>query len=243
MQNLSYYHSWQKRSFDICLSLVLLCVLTPVFCSVVLVLFATSGAPVLFWQERMGHKKQPFKMLKFRTMHVLAEERKKQLEKHNEAPWPMFKMKNDPRFTRFGKHLSRLGLDELPQFFHILTGKMSFVGPRPLPVHEAKKLPKNWNFRYHVRPGILSEWAIAPDRYVSLKRWRELELETLRNGSLISDIKLILRSCLMMMNVLRIKRSFFFNKRQVSLSRSQPRVARQHSPVATRKRASLGSFA
>jgi len=233
VQKLSYFHSWQKRTLDICLSLTLLCILAPIFCGVVLVVLATSGFPVLFWQERLGHQKQPFKMLKFRTMHLDAEERKKKLEKHNEAPWPMFKMQRDPRFTKIGRYLSHVGLDELPQFFHILTGKMSFIGPRPLPTAEAEKLPKNWNFRYDVKPGILSEWALAPDRFKSLNRWRELELATLKKGSLKNDILLIMRSCVFM---LRIDRRFFFKKNQVSVSSSHPRISSQNRSVTARKR-------
>lgn len=205
-----------------------------------MLVLVTTGSPVLFWQERMGHKKKPFQMLKFRTMHPDAEKQKKKLEKHNEAPWPMFKMKHDPRFTRVGRYLSHLGLDELPQFFQILTGKMSFVGPRPLPLSEAMKLPKNWDFRYQVKPGILSEWALAPDRYKSLNRWRELELATLKNGSLKTDLQLILRSIFFM---LRIDRRFFFDKSQVRSSRSGPRVSTQNTSVSSRKRTMLNSFA
>lgn len=240
MQNLSYYHSWQKRTFDVCLSLTLLCLLVPVFCGVILVLIATSGFPVLFWQERTGHQKKSFKMLKFRTMHLDAEDRKTKLAKHNEAPWPMFKMQNDPRFTKVGRHLSRFGLDEIPQFLQILTGKMSFIGPRPLPISESQNLPKNWDFRYKVKPGILSEWALAPDRYASLKRWRELELETLKKGSLVNDFKLIARSFRFMV---RANKTFFFDKSKVRTRRPRPSITTQNSTVGSRKRAALNSFA
>lgn len=214
--------------------------LLPLFCGVVLLLLATSGRPVLFWQERLGHKKKPFKMLKFRTMHLDAEERKKKLLKHNEAPWPMFKMKNDPRFTRVGKFLSRTGLDELPQFFQILTGKMSFIGPRPLPTKEANSLPSSWDFRYNVKPGILSEWAVSPYRYHSLKHWRALELETLKKASLLDDLLLIGRSFHFL---LRANKAFFLDKSKVRVRRSRPRVASQNSAVGTRKRTPLNSFA
>lgn len=200
----------------------------------------TTGSPILFWQKRLGLHKQPFNMLKFRTMHLDAEDRKTKLAHLNEAPWPMFKMRNDPRFTRIGRYLSHLGIDELPQFFHVLTGKMSFIGPRPLPLSEAQQLPRNWNFRYKVKPGILSEWALSPDRYLSLNHWRKLEIETLKKGSLINDIKMILRSCVFMLGV---PRSFFFGKRKVRVRRSRPRVTSQSSSVTGRKRATASSYA
>lgn len=179
-------------------------------------------------------------MLKFRTMHIDAEDRKTKLAHLNEAPWPMFKMRNDPRFTRIGRYLSHLGLDELPQFFHVLTGKMSFIGPRPLPLSEAQQLPRNWNFRYKVKPGILSEWALSPDRYASLNHWRQLEIETLKKGSLLNDMKMILRSIVFMLGV---PRSFLFNKRKVRVRRSRPRVAPQSASVTGRKRATASSYA
>lgn len=223
-----------------CLASILVVILLPVFGAVVVLLLVTSGAPVLFWQERLGHNKKPFRMLKFRTMRADAEHLKQKLIPHNEAPWPMFKMKNDPRFTQVGRFLSRSGLDELPQFFQILTGKMSFVGPRPLPVAEAQNLPRSWGFRYQVKPGILSEWAIAPDRYASLKRWRELELETVKKGSLFNDLRIISRGFFFMVYA---NKTLLTDKPKVRARRPRPSVATQNLPISSRKRAPLGSFA
>lgn len=124
-------------------------------------------------------------------MTVGAEKQKKTLLGQNEAPWPMFKMKDDPRFTLLGKFLSRSGLDELPQLINILRGEMSLVGPRPLPLAEAKKLDKEWEFRYQVKPGVISLWAIDPKRYFSLEKWRKLEENTLRDGSIAKDVLLL----------------------------------------------------
>lgn len=240
MLSSSYHFSWQKRTLDVCLALTFLIFLFPLFCGVVLLVLATSGTPILFWQERLGHNKKPFKMLKFRTMRPGAEQMKEKLIPHNEAPWPMFKMKNDPRFTQVGRFLSRSGLDELPQFFQILTGEMSFVGPRPLPVPEAKNLPRSWAFRYEVKPGILSEWAIAPDRYASLKRWRELELETVKRGSLFNDLRIIGRGFFFMVYA---NKTLLTDKPKVRTRRPRPSVATQNLPIGSRKRAPLGSFA
>ncbi len=221
------------------MSLVLVTALLPVFCTVVLLVLAFSGQPILFWQERMGHGKKPFKMLKFRTMRHDAEKEKKKLLKYNEAPQPMFKMRNDPRFTKVGRFLSRTGLDELPQFFHVLTGKMSFIGPRPLPIKEAQKLPKDWDFRYNIKPGIISHWAVATDRYTSLKRWRELDQQTVDTGSLRSDMKLI-GQCFYFLLPSKIKA--LLKKSRVGAGGTLPRISSQNTTVVSRKRAPLRSF-
>ena len=103
-----------------------------------------------------------------------ADLHKKNLSKLNEAPFPMFKIAKDPRYVGIGRLLSRSGLDELPQLINILRGEMSFIGPRPLPLAEAAELSTAWNFRYRVRPGILSEWAVSEKRHTSLAHWRNL---------------------------------------------------------------------
>jgi len=112
----------------------------------------------------------------------------------NEAPEPMFKMQDDPRFVGIGRWLSRSGLDELPQLFNILRGNMSFVGPRPLPVEEAAALPASWEFRYQVRPGLVSEWVLSEKKYGSLRDWREAEATSLVTGSITHDIALLARA-------------------------------------------------
>jgi lipopolysaccharide/colanic/teichoic acid biosynthesis glycosyltransferase len=232
VHNVSYHLSWRKRLFDVFFSATFLCVLTPVLLGIVAVIFFTAGYPVLFWQERMGHNKRPFKMLKFRTMSHGAEKKKRYLEKYNEAPWPMFKMMNDPRFTRFGRFLSRTGLDELPQLFQVLTGQMSLIGPRALPTKESLKLPKNWDFRYKVRPGIISDWAVATDRYRSLRRWRELEMLTVQRSSLREELDIVWQSI-----VFLVKSNLpFLKKSKVRLSRPLPRIIRQSAPVSSRER-------
>lgn len=190
----SYYQSWQKRLFDISISVSTLLFLWPLFLLISCLISLENGGPVFFIQPRMGYKKKPFQLLKFRTMVKNAESQKGKLKKQNEAPAPMFKMKNDPRYTRLGKVLSRTGLDELPQFINILKGEMSLVGPRPLPLEEARALPKSWDFRYLVRPGILSEWAVDTSRYHSLQKWQELEKTTMEKGGVLYDLGLMVRT-------------------------------------------------
>jgi lipopolysaccharide/colanic/teichoic acid biosynthesis glycosyltransferase len=150
--------------------------------------------PIIFKQKRMGKNKKSFTIYKIRTMKAGSEKKRNKLEEINIAPYPMFKAKNDPRFHAFGKTLSKFGIDEFPQLLNILKGEMSFVGPRPLPVNEARLLDSSWDFRYKVKPGILSEWALSKNRYKSLKNWKKLEKETIKNESVKNNILLIFRA-------------------------------------------------
>jgi len=103
----------------------------------------------------------------------------------------MFKMQQDPRFIGIGRWLSRTGLDELPQLVNIWRGEMSFVGPRPLPVDEAEQLPKSWDFRYLVKPGLVSEWVLSEKKYRSLNAWRQVERKPLQFSNIASDVALL----------------------------------------------------
>jgi lipopolysaccharide/colanic/teichoic acid biosynthesis glycosyltransferase len=173
-------------------------------------------------------------MLKFRTMRIHAKTMKDKLQKYNEAPSPMFKMQNDPRFTKIGKLLSKTGIDEIPQLFHVLMGQMSIVGPRPLPIEEAEKLPKSWDFRYNVRPGILSDWAVAPDRYHSLKRWKELESQGLKRSSLKEELQLITNG---LRFLTKSNIAFLFRRQKepikVNSRRVRPVIQRQTSQLSS----------
>jgi lipopolysaccharide/colanic/teichoic acid biosynthesis glycosyltransferase len=154
---------------------------SPILLTLAIFIFYSIGTPVLFKQKRMGQNKKPFTMYKFRTMYVGAHRHQKRHQKLNQAPGPMFKIFDDPRFVGIGKFLSRTGLDELPQLLNVLKGEMNVVGPRPLPVSEANKLDKSWDFRYQVKPGIFSEWTASPLRHKSLSLWKELDRLTVQN--------------------------------------------------------------
>lgn len=133
-------------------------------------------------------------MYKFRTMYVGAHADTKKFLAQNQAPEPMFKIFDDPRFVGVGRFLSATGLDELPQLINVVLGNMSLVGTRPLPVAQAKKLGPKWQFRFDAKPGIFSEWTISKDRHKSSKKWLELDRETLSKGSIVGDIGVILRT-------------------------------------------------
>lgn len=202
-----YHFSLTKRVFDLILTLFLLIVLSPLLLLIGLAALLSAGSPIIFKQKRTGQNGKPFTMLKFRTMKRNAALLKSQYLHLNEAPEPMFKIQNDPRFVGIGKFLAKTGLDELPQLWNILRGEMSFVGPRPLPPQEAENLPTEWRrWREMVRPGIFSAWAIASDKHYSLERWRQLEAETMTNGSIPRDLTYVLRTPLSLL-VLFLRKS------------------------------------
>jgi lipopolysaccharide/colanic/teichoic acid biosynthesis glycosyltransferase len=192
----SYYFSWQKRFFDILLACGLLMVGWPLLAGIAVGILVSGGWPVLYWQQRRGQHGHDFWMYKFRTMRHGAEKLQKRYLRFNQAPAPMFKIFDDPRFFGLGKWLSRTGLDELPQLINILKGEMSFVGPRPLPIKEAELLPRTWDFRNRVKPGVFSEWSVSKERHSSLKKWLELEKKTVSQGGLLGDLRIIARTFL-----------------------------------------------
>lgn len=191
-----YYHSLTKRIFDLGLASSLLLLASPLLVLIAVIVLISAGWPVIFVQKRLGLNKSAFHLYKFRTMKKGAEKEESTLKRQNQAPAPMFKIFDDPRYVGLGKHLSHYGLDELPQLINILKGEMSFVGPRPLPPYQAKKLDSSWNFRYQVKPGIFSEWSLSPLRHTTLKKWKELEKKTVKEGSLAYELKIILATTL-----------------------------------------------
>jgi lipopolysaccharide/colanic/teichoic acid biosynthesis glycosyltransferase len=136
-----------------------------------------------------------FKMHKFRTMSVDAEERIKELERSNEVNGAAFKMANDPRTTRVGKFLRKLSFDELPQFIDVLKGSMSLVGPRPLPVRDVEMFDKRWQKRrFSVKPGLTCLWQINGRHEIDFEHWMELDLQYIDNWSLAMDFDIMLKT-------------------------------------------------
>lgn len=184
-----------KRFLDLLASTVLLLVLAPFLALVALTIKATSPGPVLFAQERLGHNKRRFRMYKFRTMVADAERRQAGLEHLNEAGGPVFKIKDDPRITPFGKFLRKSSIDELPQLFNVLRGDLSLVGPRPLPVRDYEGFDQDWHRRrFSVRPGITCLWQISGRSNISFDRWMELDMEYIDQWSLWLDIKILAKT-------------------------------------------------
>lgn len=176
------------------LVLFLIILLSPLFLFLSLLVLVFSGWPIFFVQKRTGKNGKVFKMYKFRTMRKGSEKERKRYLNLNEADEPVFKIRNDPRFTKAGKFLSHTGLDELPQLLNVLKGEMAIVGPRPLPVDEEKKIDfKYKKARRSVLPGIISSWVLSGYHLMSFDNWMRLDLEYIRKKSFWNDVLLLFR--------------------------------------------------
>jgi len=183
-----------KKALDVLIALASLIILVPLLALIELLIKLDSPGPVIFRQKRVGLGGKEFFMYKFRSMIEGAEEMKENYEKLNEADGPVFKIKNDPRFTQVGKFLAQTGLDELPQFINVLKGEMSLVGPRPLPVYETAKL-KSWQKRrLSVLPGMTSPWVIKGGHKLNFNTWMKLDTDYVKNHSLMRDVLILLQT-------------------------------------------------
>lgn len=185
-----------KQAMDVIFALTALVLLLPVFAVIAVCIKLDSPGPVFFSQMRSGLQGRPFRCLKFRTMHVNAEQRLAELRHLNEMSGPVFKMKNDPRVTRIGRFLRKYSLDELPQFINVLMGDMSLVGPRPpLPAEVAQYEP--WQRRrLAVKPGLTCIWQVSGRNNLDFDRWVKLDLEYIDQWSLALDCKLPMQTVL-----------------------------------------------
>jgi lipopolysaccharide/colanic/teichoic acid biosynthesis glycosyltransferase len=184
-----------KTAIDIVFSVVLLVCLIPIFIFVGILIKFSSKGPVFFKQERIGFDGKTFKILKFRTMVRDAEDLKKRLMKFNEVSGPVFKIKKDPRITKIGGILRRTGLDELPQFWNVVRGHMSIIGPRPPLESEVRQYEKWQMRRLSVKPGITCTWQVEPNRHdISFEEWMYLDLEYIDNWSNKKDLKLFFKT-------------------------------------------------
>ncbi len=184
-----------KNMADMYLTITAVIILVPVFLVIAIIIKMESKGPVFFKQERLGLRGRKFKLVKFRTMVVNAEELLESLRKNNEMDGPTFKMKHDPRITRFGRFLRKSGLDELPQFFNVISGEMSLIGPRP-PLETEVKQYERWQLRrLSVKPGITCTWQITPNRNdVKFEKWMRLDLQYIDNWSLAKDAELFFKT-------------------------------------------------
>ncbi len=176
--------------------------LLPVYLVLSMLIIIYSGFPVIFRQKRVGLNGKVFTMYKFRTMHNGAEKEQESLKSLNEADGPVFKIRNDPRFTRIGRFLNHSGLDELPQFINVLKGDMGLVGPRPLPVNEENKIDKKYQLvRRSVSPGIISLWVIEGHHKMSFEEWMKCDLRYIEKKTYFYDYQLMIRGGLMLLRL------------------------------------------
>lgn len=182
-----------KRMIDIVGALVGLAITLVLTPFIALAIKLDSRGPILFAQTRVGKNGRFFKLYKFRSMYIDAEERKQELMEQNEMDGPMFKVENDPRVTRTGAFLRKTSLDELPQFFNILIGNMSLVGTRPPTVDEFKEYDLYYRRRLSIKPGLTGLWQVSGRSDITdFNDVVKLDLEYIDNWSLTSDIRILL---------------------------------------------------
>lgn len=182
------------RGFYMIFIVILCLILSPVIVLVGLCTVIASGYPIIYSQKRIGRNGKPFTMYKFRTMIIGADKKQASLYSINEADGPVFKIRNDPRFTPVGKYFSHMGFDELPQFINVFKGEMSLIGPRPLPVAESAKLTQWQKKRYTINPGIISPWVLDGYHKKTFNEWMKSDIQYVKEKSLVKDIRLFIRS-------------------------------------------------
>lgn len=183
-----------KRLLDIVGALVALVFFLPVIAVLAVLIKLESRGPVFYRSTRIGRGGRAFTFLKLRSMVKDADRRKHQLKHLNESDGPVFKMARDPRITRIGRFIRTSSLDELPQFFNVLLGDMSLVGPRP-PIPEEVAQYEPWQLRrLDVRPGITCLWQISGRSRIGFQEWMRLDLEYIKHQSLALDLKILLRT-------------------------------------------------
>ena len=198
----SYATFWKsKRLFDICFATLILLFFLPlmVIIAIVIVIDDPSAGP-FYKQVRVGRHGEEFYMYKFRTMRANADQMMEELVKQNEMDGPVFKMKEDPRITRVGKFLRKVSLDELMQFFNVLKGDMTLVGPRPPLPREVQYYTDYQKLRLLVTPGLTCTWQIHKNRNdVPFEEWVEMDIEYIQTRTYLNDLKIMLKTPIVML--------------------------------------------
>jgi len=188
--NKSYF--FVKRLIDIFGSLVGLILLSPLFLFVSFsIKKEDSKGPVFFSQYRVGKEGKLFRMYKFRSMCIDAEEKLETLLEHNEVSGAMFKIKDDPRVTKIGKFIRKTSIDELPQLYNVLRGEMSLVGPRPPLLREVEEYSEYEKQRLIIKPGCTGKWQVSGRNDVNFDEMVLLDLEYIEDLSILNDLKII----------------------------------------------------
>jgi exopolysaccharide biosynthesis polyprenyl glycosylphosphotransferase len=183
-----------KRGFDVGVAALALLVSAPVLATAAVLIKLDSRGPVLFRQLRVGLDGQLFTIVKLRTMQIDAETRRAALLEQNEADGPLFKMSCDPRVTRVGSVLRRLSIDEIPQFWNVLRGSMSIVGPRPALPAEVVDWDPDLHERLRVLPGITGMWQVSGRSATTFEEYKRLDLFYVDNWSLVHDLAIVLKT-------------------------------------------------
>ena len=183
-----------KRTIDLSFSSAMLVLLAPVLVIIALAIRLDSPGPVFYISERIGRQGRSFRCFKFRTMVSDAERQQQRMLHLNERDGVLFKIARDPRVTRVGRLLRKYSLDELPQFFNVLRGEMSVVGPRPPVASEVREYTKKHLQRLAVRPGITGLWQTQSRHDPSFESYVSLDLAYIEHWSVVLDLKIIVQT-------------------------------------------------
>src|SRR6185437_2254098 len=183
-----------KRAGDFVLSLLALIAVSPAMLAIAIAIRVESKGPIFYTSERIGRRGLVFPCFKFRTMVSNAEQLRQQMESLNERDGVLFKVKNDPRITRLGRFLRKYSLDELPQFFNVLRGEMSLVGPRPPLASEVEKYELEHLRRLEVPPGLTGLWQVQARQDASFAKYIALDTAYVENWGFWMDLKILLRT-------------------------------------------------
>ena len=192
--SLSGPRSAVKRALDLIVAVIGLIITLPIMLLIAIAIKIDSPGPVLFVQERIGKNGQPFKTYKFRSMVLQAEALREHFLPLNEADGPLFKIREDPRATNVGRFLRRFSLDELPQFFNVVRGDMSLVGPRPALPSEVEDYEAWHRKRLEVTPGMTGLWQVSGRSDLSFDEMMLLDIYYVENWSPFVDISIMLRT-------------------------------------------------
>ena len=196
------FYSFIKRTFDIIFSFVFLIVFFIPFLIIALIIFIDDpkGSP-FYVSERIGRRGKPFKMFKFRSMIIGAEDMLDSMMKDNEKDGPAFKMHDDPRVTKIGHFIRKTSIDELPQLLNVLLGDMSIVGPRPPIMKEVVQYSREDLKRLLVKPGLTCIWQTRKKRDdVPFREWVAMDVEYIQKRSVWMDLKLIFKTAFVMIS-------------------------------------------
>ena len=184
------YHS-MKRLFDIVAATCGIVILSPLMIIIAVLIKGEDHGPIFYKQVRVGKNGKTFKMYKFRSMFVNADQMLAKLKEKNDVDGPMFKMKDDPRVTKIGHFIRKHSLDELPQFLNVLKGDMSLVGPRPPLPSEVAEYSEYDKQRLFVTPGCTGLWQATERNEVGFNEMVQLDIQYIKRASFIFDLWII----------------------------------------------------
>ena len=184
------YHSI-KRIFDFMAAICGVIILSPVMLVIAIVIKVEDHGPVFYKQVRVGKNGKTFKMYKFRSMFVNADQMLAKLKEQNDVEGPMFKMRDDPRVTKIGHFIRKHSLDELPQFLNVIKGDMSLVGPRPPLPSEVAEYSDYDKQRLYVTPGCTGLWQATERNEVGFNEMVQLDIQYIQRASFMFDLWII----------------------------------------------------